>query len=87
MFVVKTIYGLVQSAIQYFEIFYKILVEKIGFQNYPSDSCLFAKKDPKRGIWFISMYFDDNITIWDQEDAWMSFPWNNKTWCGVWLII
>ena len=47
LLLVKTIYGLAQSEIQYFNNIEKILAEKIGFQSCASDACPFMKKYPK----------------------------------------
>ena len=57
----KSIYGLVQSARQWWKKFVKILRE-MGFQGGYADPCLFTKKD-NDGIIFIALYVDDCLCI------------------------
>ena len=57
----KSIYGLVQSARQWWKKFVKILRE-IGFEGGHADPCLFTRKNDK-GIIFIALYVDDCLCI------------------------
>ena len=61
----KTIYGLVQSARQYFKKFSDVLVTKMGFRQCASDPCMFMREN-KNGVVIILCYVDDNLTIGDQ---------------------
>ena len=61
----KTIYGLVQSARQYFKKFSDALTDKMGFRQCASDPCLFMREN-KNGVVIILCYVDDNLTIGDQ---------------------
>ena len=61
----KTIYGLVQSARE----FYKRLIEvlkSVGFIENKSDPCLLSKWD-KEGVMLIGIYVDDCIVIGKEE--------------------
>jgi hypothetical protein len=60
----KSIYGLVQSARQWWKKFVKFLRE-IGFEGGYADPCLFTRKDEK-GIIFIALYVDDCLCIGDK---------------------
>ena len=57
----KWIYGLVQSARQYYKKAVKIL-KNLGFVGGNVDPCLYAKKSAK-GIVYIALYIDDNLMI------------------------
>ena len=57
----KSIYGLVQSARQWWKKFVKVL-RQIGFQGGYADPCLFTKRD-QNGIIFIALYVDDCLCI------------------------
>ena len=59
LLLVKTIYGLVQSARMYYEKFAKIL-RSIGFVTCQSDPCLFVRFD-EHGPCFVLCYVDDNL--------------------------
>ena len=61
----KSIYGLVQSARQWWKKFVKILRE-LGFDGGRADPCLFSKKDSD-GIIFIALYVDDCLCIGDKK--------------------
>jgi hypothetical protein len=60
----KTIYGLVQSARQYFKKFSDILVSKMNFSQCKSDPCMFIRRN-NMGICIILCYVDDNLTVGD----------------------
>ena len=60
LLLVKTLYGLVQSARRYFEAFKGVLL-KLGFKQCPADHCLFMRND-HRGICIILCHVDDNWT-------------------------
>ena len=60
----KSIYGLVQSARQWWKKFVKILRE-IGFEGGYADPCLFTKRDDY-GTIFIALYVDDCLCIGDE---------------------
>ena len=62
----KTIYGLVQSARQYFKKFASIVVDKLGFKQCQSDPCLFMKKDAN-GVCIILVYVDDCLAVGDRK--------------------
>ena len=62
LLLLKTIYGLVQSARQYFKKFKSVLVGKMGFKQCPSDPCLFMRKN-ELGIVLIICHVDDNFTV------------------------
>ena len=57
----KSIYGLVQSARQWWKKFVKIL-RQLNFDGGYADPCLFTRKDDK-GIVFIALYVDDCLCI------------------------
>ena len=61
----KSIYGLVQSARQWWKKFVKILRE-IGFDGGHADPCLFTRKNDK-GIIFFALYVDDCLCVGDKE--------------------
>ena len=61
----KSIYGLVQSARQYFTKFTKSLRE-IGFVGGNADPCLMMRKD-KHGVVYIAIYVDDCLLVGDEE--------------------
>jgi Reverse transcriptase (RNA-dependent DNA polymerase) len=61
LLLLKSIYGLVQAARQYFKKFESIL-KKIGFQQCGSDPCLFMRKN-EYGIVMLLCYVDDNLCI------------------------
>jgi hypothetical protein len=63
----KTIYGLVQSARQYFKKFATIL-KKIGFRQCPSDPCLFFLKN-EHGIALLICYVDDCGLAYSSESV------------------
>ena len=54
----KTIYGLVQSARQYYKVFVQALKE-IGFEGGFPDPCLWMRKSTK-GIVILAIYVDDS---------------------------
>lgn len=58
LLLIKTIYGLVQSARQFYMKFKSILVGKMKFKECPSDPCLFMRHDDK-GICFVLLHVDD----------------------------
>jgi Reverse transcriptase (RNA-dependent DNA polymerase)/gag-polypeptide of LTR copia-type len=62
----KTIYGLVQSARQYFKKFESILTMKMGFKQCGSDPCLFMRENEK-GLVIVLCYVDDNLCIGNRE--------------------
>ena len=57
----KALYGLVQSARQFFKKF-KTVLEKIGCKQSLVEPCLFSFKD-KDGVAFLAIHVDDCITI------------------------
>ena len=61
----KSIYGLVQSARQWWKKFVKIL-RQIGFEGGYADPCLLVKRD-NDGIIFIALYVDDCLCIGKKE--------------------
>ena len=60
----KSIYGLVQSARQWWKKFVKFLKE-IDFEGGYADPCLFTRRSDK-GIVFIALYVDDCLCIGDK---------------------
>ena len=42
------------------------LVDKMGFEDCPSDPCLFRKKD-HNGVCYVVCYVDDNLCIGDEK--------------------
>ena len=70
LLLLQTIYGLVQSARQYYKKARSILL-KIGFQGGDVDPCLFHRKTDK-GTVFIGLFVDGNLLIFHPaaiEDA------------------
>ena len=65
LLLLKTIYGLVQSARQYSKKFVSVLTA-IGFKQCPADPCLFMRRDDA-GICFILTYVDDNLCVGTKE--------------------
>ena len=63
LLLLQTIYGLVQSARQYYKKARSILL-KIGFKGGTVDPCLFYRKN-KKGLVFIGLFVDDNLLIGD----------------------
>ena len=61
----KSIYGLVQSARQWWKKFVKIL-RQLNFEGGYADPCLFTKKD-ELGTIFIALYVDDCLCIGDKK--------------------
>ena len=61
----KSIYGLVQSARQFWKRIVRDL-EDIGFKPSAADPCLLARKD-KRGLVIIALYVDDCLCIGNKE--------------------
>jgi len=57
LLLLKTLYGLIQAARQYFDFFSKILID-IGFQQSPADPCLFLFKNAL-GMMLVIVYVDD----------------------------
>jgi len=64
----KTLYGLVQSAREYYLVYKNILVDKLGFVNCEADPCLFIKKD-RIGTVVIFCHVDDSYAIYDNKEA------------------
>ena len=60
-----SIYGLVQSARQYFKYFINKL-RKIGFKGGYPDPCLMTRHD-KNGIVFTSIWVDDSLLVGNTE--------------------
>jgi len=65
LLLVKTIYGLVQSAREYFRKFITIL-KKIGFTGGTIDPCLMMRKN-QHGIVYIAIYVDDCLLLGDKK--------------------
>ena len=65
LLLLQTIYGLVQSARQYYKKARSILL-KIGFTGGTVDPCLFHRKTEK-GLVFIGLFVDDNLLIGHPE--------------------
>jgi len=65
LLLIKTIYGLVQSARQYNRKFNGVL-RRIGFRQCESDPCLFMRKD-EAGLCFVLTYVDDNLCVGTDE--------------------
>ena len=61
----RSIYGLVQSARQYFSKFTKSL-RKIGFTGGNADPCLMTRKN-KDGVVYIAIYVDDCLLVGDDK--------------------
>ena len=61
----QTIYGLVQSAREFFRLMVRLL-KKEGFQQSAADPCLLIRRDGK-GTVMISLYVDDCFVIGDKE--------------------
>ena len=62
----QTIYGLVQSARQFWKKLTKVLKEKMGFEGGYPDPCLLTRKNEK-GTVLIALYVDDCLCIGDKE--------------------
>ena len=60
-----SIYGTVQAALMYFEMWSKTLRD-MGFQGGNVDPCLYFRTD-QRGSVFIAVYVDDNLIIGDED--------------------
>ena len=65
LLVTRCIYGLVQSARQYYKKTVEIL-RKIGFVGGDIDPCLYYRKS-KQGTVFIAIYVDDNLLVGDAD--------------------
>jgi len=64
----KTIYGLVQSAREYFKKFVKVLKSpKIGFKGGYADPCLLTRYSKGKGIVYIGVYIDDSYCVGNME--------------------
>jgi len=61
----KSMYGLVQSARQYYIKISKAL-RKLGFKGGYADPCLMMKKNEK-GICYIAIWVDDSLLVGDEE--------------------
>ncbi len=62
----KTIYGLVQSARQFYKKFVNTLRNKLGFKGGYADPCLLTRRCDK-GIVFIALYVDDCFCCGNKE--------------------
>ena len=58
----KTIYGLVQSARQFFKLWAKTMVEQLGFKASMADPCLFIRGSGQ-DILIVCLYVDDGYCI------------------------
>ena len=61
----KSIYGLVQSARQYWKKL-KLIMENLGFEIFGNDFCL-LKRINEKGLVFIGLYVDDLMVMGDKE--------------------
>ena len=61
LFLLKTIYGLVQAARQYYKKFTKALIEK-GYEGGLVDPCLMMKKFKNKQL-YLSIHVDDSLVI------------------------
>ena len=66
LLLLKSIYGLAQSARQYYKKFISIL-RKIGFEGGQADPCLFIRRG-RKGICFIAIWVDDSLLIGDEDE-------------------
>jgi hypothetical protein len=62
LLLLKTIYGLVQSARQFFKLWSKIMVKMLGFTASLADPCLFTRGTGK-DILIVCLYVDDGYCI------------------------
>ena len=62
-----TIYGLVQSARQFWKKLMRCLVDKLGFMRSRIDPCLLIRDDPERGICIFCSYVDDAACVGSQK--------------------
>ena len=60
----KSVYGLVQSARQWWKKFVEVLI-KLGFKKTKIDPCLLKKEDGGKVCYFC-VYVDDNLIIGDR---------------------
>ena len=58
----KTIYGLVQSARQFYKLWAKTMSEKLGFKASPADPCLFSRGSGTN-LLIVCLYVDDGYCI------------------------
>lgn len=63
---IKTIYGLVQSARAFFMLLVKVLKE-LGFTQSPADPCLFTRRGTNGQCVYIGIYVDDLLIVGDQD--------------------
>ena len=66
LLLLKSIYGLAQSARQYFKKFISVLQE-IGFEGGYSDPCLMVRQS-KNGICFIANWVNDSLLVGDKQE-------------------
>ena len=66
MKLVKTIYGLVQAARQFYRKLSAVLTEKLKMKKCLSDQCLFGRRTSKGRV-LIAVYIDDTLCIGDEE--------------------
>lgn len=65
LFLLQGIYGLVQSARQFFKKLLEILIGKMGFIKCLSDQCLLTRTD-ETGTTIICLYIDDTLVVGDK---------------------
>ena len=65
LFLLQGIYGLVQSARQFFKKLLEILIGKMGFIKCLSDQCLLFRRD-ETGTAIICLYIDDTLVVGDK---------------------
>ena len=58
----QSIYGLVQSARNWWKKFKKVLVDKLGFKSCKSDPCLLTRTD-EFGTVVVCIYVDDGLIV------------------------
>jgi hypothetical protein len=63
---IKSIYGLVQAARQWWKEFVKVLTEELKFTKSEVDPCLLFKKSEK-GMMYLCLYVDDVLCIGDKQ--------------------
>ena len=65
LMLMRTIYGLVQSARAYFKKFVQVMKD-IGFKQSTADPCLFVRRN-ELGVAYIAMWVDDCLCIGDKR--------------------
>ena len=62
---VKSMYGLVQAARQFYKKMIDVMTKKMGFSKCLSDQCLLMRRD-MNGVVYVGLYVDDNLCCGDK---------------------